>query len=62
MFFNIGKIDRILRFVLGLVLFGLTLTETIGPWGYIGVIPMITALLGFCPAYCILGINTCHLK
>ena len=43
---NVGGIDRILRIVIGLVLIGLTLTGTIGVWGWIGVVPLATALLG----------------
>lgn len=56
---NIGDKDRILRVIGGLMLIGLAITETIGAWGYIGAIPLVTALLGFCPAYGLLGINTC---
>ena len=56
---NVGSIDRILRIVLGLVLIALTLTGTIGIWGWIGVVPLATAAFGFCPAYTLLGMNTC---
>lgn len=59
---NIGNIDRILRVVIGLTLLGLTITEVIGVWGYIGILPIVTGLLGFCPAYGLLGINTCKSK
>lgn len=59
---NVGGIDRILRVVVGLVLIGLAFTGTIGVWGYIGVVPLLTAVLGFCPAYTLLGLNTCPLK
>ncbi|CAX22015.1 conserved protein of unknown function, putative membrane protein [Methylorubrum extorquens DM4] len=61
---NVGSIDRLLRLVAGLILagFGLgLLTET---WSWIalgaGVILALTALVGFCPAYRLLGINTCQ--
>jgi hypothetical protein len=56
---NIGKIDRILRVIAGLVLLSLIF---IGPhtlWGLIGLVPLGTALIGFCPAYKLLGISTC---
>jgi hypothetical protein len=56
---NIGGIDRIVRAVVGLVLIGLTLTGKIGVWGWIGVVPLLTAIISFCPAYTIFGISTC---
>jgi Protein of unknown function (DUF2892) len=59
---NVGGIDRILRIVLGLVLIALTLTGTIGVWGWIGVVPLATALFGFCPLYTVLGFSTCPMK
>ncbi|WP_394790434.1 DUF2892 domain-containing protein [Rhodoferax sp.] len=59
---NSGGIDRILRIVAGLALLGLTLTGNIGVWGWIGVVPLATGLLGWCPAYTLLGINTCPMK
>ncbi len=59
---NTGGIDRILRIVAGLVLLGLTLTGNIGVWGWIGVVPLATGLIGWCPAYTLLGFNTCPIK
>ena len=59
---NVGGIDRILRIVAGLVLLGLTLTGNIGVWGWIGVVPLATGLIGWCPAYTLLGFNTCPMK
>jgi hypothetical protein len=59
---NEGGIDRTLRIVVGLVLVALTLTGTIGMWGWIGVVPVITGALGWCPAYTLLGISTCPTK
>ena len=59
---NAGSLDRILRIVAGLVLIGLTATGTVGVWGWIGVVPLATGLFGFCPAYTLLGINTCPMK
>ena len=56
---NEGVIDRSLRVIVGLVLIGLAATGTIGMWGYIGIIPLITGALGMCPIYSLLGINTC---
>jgi hypothetical protein len=59
---NVGGIDRILRIVLGLALIALTLTGTIGVWGWIGLVPLATAVFGFCPLYTVLGMNTCAMK
>ncbi|AVM73542.1 YgaP family membrane protein [Magnetospirillum gryphiswaldense] len=56
---NVGGIDRILRIVVGLVLIALAVTGTVGLWGYIGVVPLLTGLIGWCPAYLPLGIKTC---
>jgi hypothetical protein len=56
---NIGTIDRVLRIVAGLVLIGLAFTGTIGVWGYVGVVLVLTGLVRICPAYSLLGINTC---
>jgi hypothetical protein len=59
---NVGTIDRILRVILGIALIAMTLTGTIGIWGWIGVVPLLTAALGSCPLYTVLGLNTCPMK
>lgn len=59
---NVGGIDRGLRVAVGLVLIGLTLTNVIGIWGWIGLVPLATGLFRFCPAYTLLGINSCPLQ
>lgn len=59
---NVGGIDRILRIVIGLVLIALTVTGTIGVWGWIGIVPIATAAMGFCPLYTVLGMSTCPTK
>jgi hypothetical protein len=59
---NVGGIDRILRIVIGLVLLALTLTGTIGVWGWIGLVPLATGALGSCPLYQILGFSSCPMK
>jgi hypothetical protein len=56
---NVGGIDRILRIVAGLALIGLALMGTIGWWGFIGIVPLATAAVSFCPLYSLLGMNTC---
>lgn len=56
---NVGTIDRLLRVIVGLALLSLIF---IGPktlWGLVGLIPLGTALIGFCPAYALFGIRTC---
>ena len=59
---NVGGIDRILRIVAGVALIALTVAGTIGAWGWIGVVPLLTGLFRFCPAYAIFGMNTCPTK
>lgn len=56
---NEGKIDRVLRVVVGLVLVALVFTGPQTPWGWVGLVPLLTGILGYCPAYSLLGINTC---
>lgn len=59
---NVGGLDRIIRIVLGVVLLGLAATGTVGWWGWLGVVPLATGALGWCPPYAILGFNTCSTK
>ncbi len=59
---NVGGIDRILRALVGIVLIALAATNVIGMWGYIGIVPLLTAAVGFCPAYTLLGLSTCPMK
>ena len=55
---NVGGMDRMLRIVAGLVLIALTLTNVIGVWGWIGVVPLLTGVFRFCPAYFPFGISS----
>jgi hypothetical protein len=55
---NIGQTDRVLRMTVGVTLIGLAAFGIVGPWGWIGVVPLATGMLGNCPAYGILGFNT----
>ena len=59
---NVGGIDRGLRIVAGLVLIALTLMNVIGPWGWIGIVALATGLFRFCPAYSLVGMNTCPME
>ncbi len=59
---NEGTWDRALRVIVGLALIGLTLTHVIGPWGWLGLLPLATGAVGFCGLYALLGIRTCPLR
>jgi len=59
---NVGGIDRIARIVIGLVLIGLTLTGTIGVWGWLGIVPLATGAIGWCPPYAMFGFSPCAVK
>jgi hypothetical protein len=59
---NVGTIDRTLRIIAGAALIALAATGRIGPWGYLGIVPLATGLFRFCPAYTLLGIRTCPLQ
>lgn len=59
---NEHPIERVARVVLGVALVGMAAMGTIGAWGYIGVVPILTGALGTCPLYTLLGISTCPVK
>ena len=59
---NVGGIDRIPRLVVGIALVALAATGTVGVWGYLGIVPIATAALGWCPAYLPFGISTCKTR
>lgn len=59
---NVGGWDRAARIAAGTALIVLTATETIGAWGWIGVLPLATGILGRCPAYLPFGWSTCTAK
>ena len=56
---NEGTLDRTLRIVVGVLLIGLAAANTVGAWGYVGIVPLLTGAVGMCPLYGLLGINTC---
>ncbi|AIA56808.1 YgaP family membrane protein [Acidithiobacillus caldus] len=58
---NEGSIDRFLRVVIGIVLIALVFVGPKTPWGWVGIVPLVTGLAGFCPAYALFGIRTCKL-
>jgi len=55
---NLGHTDRVLRMTVGVNLMGLAGYGIVGVWGWIGIIPLVTGIIGNCPAYSLLGINT----
>ncbi|MEO8938351.1 MAG: DUF2892 domain-containing protein [Burkholderiaceae bacterium] len=59
---NEGTLDRVVRVGVGLSLIGLAATNVIGPWGYIGIVPLITGAAGMCPLYSLLHVSTCAVK
>lgn len=59
---NVGSMDRSIRIVAGLALLALTATGTIGAWGWIGIVPVLTGVFRFCPAYMPFGLSTCAIK
>ena len=56
---NVGGIDRIARIVAGLILLALIFVGPQTPWGWIGLVPLLTGLISWCPLYTALGFNTC---
>ena len=59
---NVGGIDKILRIAVGIALIAMAYMNVVGVWGYIGVVPLLTGLIGWCPVYPLLGISSCPMK
>jgi Inner membrane protein YgaP-like, transmembrane domain len=59
---NEGAVDRTLRVVVGVVLLSLVFVGPQTPWGWLGLVPLITGLAGSCPVYTLLGLRTCPMK
>ncbi|MEQ9316111.1 MAG: DUF2892 domain-containing protein [Henriciella sp.] len=59
---NEGTIDRVLRVIVGLALVSLIFVGPKTIWGLVGVVPLLTGLVGYCPVYSLFGIRTCRLK
>jgi hypothetical protein len=57
---NLGSIDRTIRILAGIGLLALAFVGPQTPWGYLGVVPLLTGVIGFCPAYCPQGLSTCR--
>jgi hypothetical protein len=58
---NEGTLDRAVRVTLGAVLLSLTVVGPQTPFGFVGVVPLLTGLIGFCPLYRLVGLSTCAL-
>lgn len=59
---NVGGVDRVIRIVVGLALIAWALIGGGPMWAWIGVVPLATALINFCPAYALFGMSTCKTK
>jgi hypothetical protein len=59
---NIHPIERAVRVLVGLGLIAIVFVGPTTPWGWLGVVPLATGLLGWCPPYQLLGISTCSAK
>ena len=58
---NIGSTERVIRIVAGVAISALAFVGPQTPWALLGLVPLATGLLGWCPPYAIFGINTCKL-
>jgi hypothetical protein len=59
---NEGTIDRALRVIAGAGILSLAFIGPQTAWGYVGLVPLITGLIGYCPLYAMLGLSTCPVK
>lgn len=59
---NVGGIDRVLRIAVGIVLIALVFVGPKTPWGWVGLVPLLTGLFSTCPLYSVLGFNSCPRK
>lgn len=59
---NVGTVDRVLRITLGLILIAMVFVGPETPWGWVGLVPLLTGLFRTCPAYGLFKINTCSIK
>ena len=59
---NVGSADRLFRIALGLLLIALVFVGPKTPWGWVGIIPLVTGLMRTCPLYSLIGVNTCKTR
>ncbi|WP_075324007.1 YgaP family membrane protein [Acidithiobacillus albertensis] len=60
--FNEGMADRLIRIIVGIIVIALVFVGPQTPWGWLGLVPLITGLIGWCPAYSLFSIRTCPLR
>lgn len=56
---NEGAVDRVLRVLVGVAVLSLVFIGPRTPWAWLGIVPLLTGAIGFCPLYALLGVNTC---
>lgn len=59
---NVGNIERLIRIAVGLGLLSLAFVGPQTPWAYLGIVPFLTGVIGWCPPYALFGISTCPNK
>ncbi len=59
---NEGGLDRVVRVIVGLAIISLVFVGPKTPWAWLGLVPLLTGIVGFCPAYALFGIRTCKLR
>ncbi len=59
---NEGTVDRAVRVIAGIAILSLAFIGPKSPWGFVGIVPIVTGLLGSCPAYTLFGLSTCPMK
>ena len=59
---NVGTIDRVIRIALGIALIAMVFIGPTTPWGWVGLVPLVTAFVGWCPAYRLFGLSTCPVR
>lgn len=59
---NVGQVDRIFRIIFGILILSLAFIGPQTPWAFLGLIPLLTGLVGWCPGYALFGVNTCAAK
>jgi hypothetical protein len=55
---NVGTVDRVVRILFGIVLLSLVFVGPKTPWGWLGIVPLLTGVINFCPLYALIGLNT----
>ena len=59
---NEGAVDRAIRVIVGLAIVSLVFIGPKTPWAWFGLVPLLTGVIGFCPAYALFGLNTCGMR